>query len=98
MEYDHKRAFARNPAVCKLVYQAAGGGPSTGGVCLNISGSGIMFIGDMALDAGRAAEVNLISENRITPPLTVYIEITRCEPVPDDGYEIAGVIKGIKSA
>lgn len=97
MQYDDQRAFARSQTVCGLTYRPAGGGLCTEGACINISGSGILFIGGIALETGRAAEVRLISENKITPALTVYIEIARCEPTPGGGYEIAGTIKGIKS-
>lgn len=98
MEYDDKRAFIRSPAVCKLTYRPAGGGPRSEGAGINLSGSGILFVGETSLKVGKAVEVNLISENRMTPPLTVYIEIVRCELGPDGCYKIAGAIKGITSA
>lgn len=97
LKYDDQPDFTRSPAICRLKYRPAGGGPSTEGACLNVSGSGILFTGEMSFEAGRAVEVRLVSENKITPPLTVYIEVLRCRSAANGVYEIAGAINGIKS-
>ncbi len=96
LDYDEKRDFIRMQAECKMSYRLAGEETYTEGSCLNISGSGLLFKGPLALEAGRAAEIHLIPDNRITPPLTAYIEVVRCEPSGEGQYEIAGAIKGIK--
>jgi hypothetical protein len=97
-DYDEKRNFVRTPADCTMTYRLAGGDAWYEGRCLNLSGSGILFRAAAALPLGRAAEIRLVPEHRISPPLTAYIEVVRCER--DDGgqYRIAGAIKGIKSA
>lgn len=97
LEYDEKRAFRRCPIVCRLTYRPAGGGPCSEGEGIDLSGSGILFVGETSLKIGKAVEVNLLSENRLTPPLTVYIEVVRCEQGKNGCYTLAGAIKGIKS-
>lgn len=97
MEYDEKRDFVRVPAECKLSYRLAGSDACTDGACVNISGSGILFRGISPLEPGKAAEIRLIPDNRITPPLTAYIEVVRCHRGEDGRYDIGGAIKGIKS-
>lgn len=96
LDYDEKRDFIRMQAECKMSYRLAGEETYTEGNCLNISGSGILFKGPLALEPGRAAEIHLVPDNRITPPLTAYIEVVRCAPADDGEYDIAGAIKGIK--
>lgn len=97
MEFNEKRAFVRMQADCNLSYRLSGDGKYVEGACLNISGSGILFRGRVPLEPGKAAEIHLVPENRIIPPLTAYIEVTRCDPVMEERYDIAGMIKGIKS-
>jgi hypothetical protein len=97
LEYDEKRDFVRVPAECKLSYRLAGSDVYTDGACVNISGSGILLRGTSPLEPGKAAEVRLIPDNRITPLLTAYIEVVRCHRIEDGQYDIGGAIKGIKS-
>ena len=94
---DDKRDFIRMQATCKMNFRLAGADFFREGECINISGSGILFRADVALEPGRAVEVHVVPENRITPPLTAYIEVIRCDPTENGHYQIAGAIKGIKS-
>jgi hypothetical protein len=96
-EYDEKRGFVRMPAHCGITYRTAGSGTYSEGACVNISGSGILFRGNSPLEEGKAAELHLVPENRLTPPLTAYIEVVRCQQGENGCYHIAGSIKGIKS-
>ncbi len=96
LDYDEKRDFIRMQAECKMSYRLAEEETYAEGSCLNLSGSGILFRGTRELEPGKAAEIHLSPENRITPPLTAYIEVVRCEPDADGRYVIAGAIKGIK--
>ncbi len=96
-EYEEKRQFARSQMDCRLRYRLAGSGAYTEGACVNISGSDILFRGSLPLEAGRAAELRLASENKITPPLIVYIEVVRCEQSEDGDFRIAGRVNGIRS-
>ncbi|MBM3202639.1 PilZ domain-containing protein [Candidatus Woesearchaeota archaeon] len=95
---DEKRDFIRMQSYCKMQFRMAGSENFMTAYCKNISGSGILFLSDLPLEPGKAAEVFIDPENRITPPLTAYIEIIRCESIHDREYEIAGSIKGIKSS
>lgn len=98
LDYEEKRDFIRMQAECKMRYRLAGEETYTDGQCLNLSGSGILFQGPRPLEPGKAAEVHLVPDHKITPPLTAYLEVVRCEALGDaDGpYRIAGAIKGIK--
>lgn len=95
-DYDEKRGFSRMAADCKMSFRLAGDETLSNGVCINLSGSGILFQAEEPLALGKAAEVRLLPEHRITPPLAAFIEVVRCERGPNGHYRIAGAIKGIK--
>ncbi|HYE34801.1 PilZ domain-containing protein [Methylocaldum sp.] len=97
LEFDEKRDFIRMQAHCKMSFRLADGDAVYEGACVNISGSGILFETDTTVDAGKAVEVRLVPDNKITPPLTAYIEVIRCTETEAGRYRIAGAIKGIKS-
>ncbi len=96
LDYEEKRDFIRMQAECKMKYRLAGEETYTDGNCLNLSGSGILFQGPRTLEPGKAAEVHITPDNRITPPLTAYLEVIRSDLGADGQYHIGGAIKGIK--
>lgn len=94
---NEKRDFIRMQARCRMQFRIADSEEFMEAACANISGSGILFQAHVPVESGKAAEVFIDLENRITPPLTAYIEVIRCEPIANGTFEIAGSIKGIKS-
>jgi hypothetical protein len=97
LEYDEKRDFIRMRADCKMTFRLADTDVVYDGTCVNISGSGILFEADVPLEVGKAVEVRISPRNKVTPPLTAYIETLRCTGGETSRYRIAGAIKGIKS-
>jgi len=97
IEYKEKRPFVRMNANCRMTFRRADTSCEHAGVCLNISGSGVLFQADQPVEPGKAVEIHTIPNNRITPPLIAFIEVVRCSLTDDDHYLIAGAIKGIKS-
>jgi hypothetical protein len=97
LEHDEKRDFKRMQTGCRMSFKLASADHYRDGICINISGSGILFRTDVPLEPSKAAEVHIAPENRLTPPLTAYVEVIRCDPIDHGRYEIAGAIKGIKS-
>ncbi len=95
---NEKRDFIRMQSHCRMQFRMADREDFLEASCINISGSGILFLTGQPLEPGKAAEVFIDLENRLTPPLTAYIEIIRCESIKNGEYEIAGSIKGIKSS
>lgn len=97
MEFEENRHFTRMQAHCRMTFKRADAGAIHEGLCLNISGSGILFQSDRPVEPGKAMEIHTQPANKITPPLTAYIEVTRCTRTDGGFYLIAGAIKGIKS-
>jgi len=94
---NEKRDFMRMQARCRMQFRVADGENFLEATCGNISGSGILFLADVPVEPGKAAEVYIDLESRLSAPLTAYIEVIRCEQIASGEYEIAGSIKGIKS-
>lgn len=65
-------------------------------VCINISGSGILFRAEQFIERGRALEVTISGKNALTPSMIAYVEVIRSNEIAPDVYEVATEIKGIK--
>ncbi|MFA5984679.1 MAG: PilZ domain-containing protein [Methylococcaceae bacterium] len=95
LEYDEKRNYIRMDVDCDITYKLAGIEQTNVGRCTSISGAGVSFITDQAIEPGKAMEIHIIPKNAITPPMTAFIEVVR-STLQDGYYEIAGTIKSIK--
>lgn len=91
------RTPQETPLHGKVAYRRIGGAGWSRGEGISYSGGGIQFQGEAALPAEQAAEVHMDAVKGMSPPLTAYIEVTRCDASETGGYHIAGVIKGIHS-
>ncbi|MCI0653133.1 MAG: PilZ domain-containing protein [Methylococcaceae bacterium] len=66
-------------------------------ICMNLSGTGILFRAQDDLEPGRALEIRIRSEQYTCPSIIAFIEITHSDPIAGGQYEIAASIKGIKA-
>ncbi|QJD31230.1 PilZ domain-containing protein [Methylococcus geothermalis] len=97
-DFIERRRSRRIPVSYPIKYKIAGEDGERAGVCVNISGSGILFRTDEIIKPGRALEIHIEPDDRLAPPLTANIEVVRCTPAPEPGFHhVAGAIKGIKS-
>ncbi len=97
LELDEKRSYTRMNVDCKLTYRFIDSDQHHFGQCANLSGAGIAFFTEKEIELGKALEVKITPLNRITPPMTAYIEVVRVNKVQDNKYEIAGSIQSIKA-
>lgn len=81
----------------KVAYRQIGATTWFRGEGISSSGGGIEFTGEEPLRAELAAEVHMDAIRGMSPPLTAYIEVTRCDAIGFGAYRITGVIKGIHS-
>lgn len=97
IEFEERRTFSRMRANCRMRFKRVGNETSSEGVCLDISGSGILFQSDRPVEPGRALEIHTLPKDKITPPMTAFTEVVRCTPIAQERYRIAAAIKAIKS-
>ena len=94
---EDRRISPENPLRGKVLYRRIAESEPVQGEGISFSGSGIQFSGPRSLTQGEAAEVRIDAVKGLSPPLTAYIEVTRCEPDDAKGYRIDGLVKGIRS-
>lgn len=91
------RAIQETPLHGKVVYRRIADSDGVAGEGISFSGGGIQFRGALPLRIAEAAEVRIDAVKGLSPPLTAYIEVSRCDREDSGNYRIAGVIKGIRS-
>ena len=91
------RISPENPLHGKVLYRRIAESEPVEGEGISFSGSGIQFSGAHPLSRGEAAEVRIDAVKGLSPPLTAYIEVTRCDPDNVKRYRIEGLVKGIRS-
>jgi hypothetical protein len=97
-KYDEKRAYSRMEIDCEVTYRLTDSEMIYHGRCVSISGAGMAFIADQAIETGKALEATVMPGNKsIPPPLTAIIEAVRCTRLEDGNFGIAAAIKGIKA-
>lgn len=96
MEYEEKRTFVRVDVDCDMNYRLVDDTEFQTARCLSLSGAGISFVTQHAIDEGKALEINITPQNAITPTLTAFVEVIRVTPLSASDYEIAATIKTIK--
>ncbi len=97
LEYSEKRTYIRMETDCDMTYKFPQSDQTHHARCINLSGAGILFNTQEAIEPGLAVEVCVTPQNNVTPAMTAFIEISRCSPIENDQYEIAASIKGIKA-
>ena len=96
LEHGERRQFIRMQTECKMTCRLAQSDETFTATCHNLSGAGVFFSTDRAIEPGRALEIKICPANKVTPPLEALVEVLRVEE-KEDGYEVAAEIKGIKS-
>jgi hypothetical protein len=94
---DHRK-FARQGFSGRMSCRKIGMSEVFAGRCLNISSSGILFESGERVGLGKALEIHIEPESRITPPLTAYVEVVRFADCAAGRCQVACVIKGIRAA
>lgn len=97
LEYDEKRDFIRMDVDCEITYRLADLETVHTGRCTSISGAGVSFLAQQAIESGKAMEITVLPTKSITPPMVALIEVVRSIPQDDGQFEIAAVIKSIKA-
>jgi len=91
-----KRRFPRIKVHCAVSFRPEGGQGGREGICLEISGNGILFRAPEPLAPGTRLEVSVRPLNDITPPLDALVEVVRADPDDLQGqYRIATEIRRV---
>ncbi|MCX8048308.1 MAG: PilZ domain-containing protein [Methylohalobius sp.] len=91
-----RRRFIRMQTGCKMTYRFPQSAEVFEATCQNLSGAGLLFTTSHPVEPGKALEIRIAPVNPVTPPLEAFVEVLRVGE-RDGEYEVAAVIKGIKS-
>ncbi len=80
----------------EISYKFPGAEKSYSGVCLNLSGSGILFRAEQFIESGRALEITIDRKTALTASMIAYVEVIRSNESAEGLFEVATEIKGIK--
>jgi len=95
LNYDEKRGFPRVNVQCDIQLTEVRSGDAFTAVCHDLSGGGVMFTSEKAMDVD--AEYELVMEGGMgTPPLKAKIRVIRCD-AEGDAYQVATRIQEILS-
>lgn len=92
-DFSEKRSFFRMPVECQLEYTENGQDETRTGHVKNLSGDGILFHTDRAVNIGTEMNIIVKAGSNLTPPLHATIEVIRCSMTEDESYEIAAAMK-----
>lgn len=79
---------------CEMEYSINGSGNKQCGMMKNLSGDGVLFLAEQHIPPGTEIQIAITPENSVTPPLSVTVQVLRCDPAGSKGYEVAGNITG----
>ena len=90
------RQFTHMGESIEISYRFPDAELSSIGVCLSMSGSGILFRADQFIERGRALEVSTVHQSAVLPSFVAYVEVIQSNKLVSGQYEVATEIKGIK--
>jgi len=93
IDFSEKRSFFRMPVECQLEYTENGHDETRTGHVKNLSGDGILFQTDHAINIGTEMTIIVKAGSNLTPPLHATVEVIRCNLTEDDSYEVAATMK-----
>jgi len=80
----------------EISYRYPDGGQPLIGICLNISGTGILFRAEQSIERGKALEIVSVGQNALTPSYIAYVEVIQSNELRSGLYEVTTEIKGIR--
>ena len=96
-ETTEQRNYIRLENGCALTYKSIDSGTTSTGLCTSISGSGIFFTTDQAIDTGKALEIHFTAQSLFSRAMTAFIDVVRSTRLDKQLFEIDGNIKSIKT-
>jgi len=95
LDYSEKRDFQRMHMGCPARYRVKGAAAVEKAVVNNLSGSGVALTSESPVAAGAELGLEIMPGKTITPPLSAYVQVLRCEPQDDGNFSVICTIERI---
>jgi hypothetical protein len=89
IDYSEKRDFRRMTLECPVYYRLRGAKQPASGTAKNLSGGGVLLLTQEPLEARSELALAILPGKTVTPPLSAYAKVLRCDPVAEGRYEVA---------
>ena len=96
-ENKEHRNYLRVDADCDITFKLFDSDQLFHGKCTSLSGAGIFFTAEQAVEMGKGLEINIPAQKHMVPAMTAFIEVVRSTATDDGRFEIAASIKSIKA-
>lgn len=88
-EYSEKRDFMRMSMDCPARYRIEGTQELGSAVVKDLSGGGVSLVTEQPLAADDRIALEVMPGKSITPPLSAWVRVIRCEQNGDGNYSVA---------
>jgi hypothetical protein len=95
LDYSEKRDFQRMNMGCPARYRPNGAAQAECAVVDNLSGSGVALITEKAVAPDIQMSLEIMPGKTITPPLSAYVRVLRCDPRDDGNFQVVCTIERI---
>ncbi len=89
INYPEKRDFMRMTMDCPARYRVEGTAELQSAVVKDLSGGGVSLLTEKPVEAERRVALEVIPGKSITPPLSAWVRVIRCEQTDDSHYLLA---------
>jgi len=81
LPYSDQRNYFRMDVECPARFRLEGAEESIGAIVKNLSGDGLLLWVDKEVESGSRLSIVIMPGKRITPPLSMVVEVVRCYPL-----------------
>ena len=89
IEYSERRDFRRMTLDSPARYRLRGAKRPVSATAKNLSGGGVLLLTHEPLKPQSELALAISPGKTVTPPLSAYGKVLRCEPVGEGSYEVA---------
>ncbi len=89
IDYSEKRDFMRMTMDCPARYRVEGTQELESAVVKDLSGGGVSLFTEKPVAADARVALEVMPGKSITPPLSAWVRVIRCEQTDDGNYSLA---------
>ncbi len=95
IDYSEKRDFLRMNMECPARFRVDGEAELQTAVVKDLSGGGLSLMSPTSVAAESRLAVEVMPGKSITPPLSAWVKVIRCDKADDEGYLLACAIERV---
>jgi hypothetical protein len=89
LDYSEKRDFPRMTMECPGLYRPEGAPQPAPTLVKNLSGGGVLLLTEQPVAADTQIALEILPGKNVTPPLSAYVKVIRCDATEEGNYALA---------